>query len=386
MVLAMFMATLPAIAAPPDLTNGGVPTTTKSLNLGPTGAHGWLYHVNENSSENRQILVTTVDAGSPSACILAAGDVILGVDGTGSNPVNFTSDARKALGLAIADAEARNPATLKLLLWRAGVTTTQTLTLQTMGAYSTTAPYNCPKSALILEQGLDYVMANQTSGNMSLGVLALLAANNPADPDNAARLARAQADALAIMPTQAQMNDMLAGKVSTESKIAWSVGHRLIVLAEYYLTTGDAQVLPGIEALAVAVANGQSALGTMGHQFTNPGPDGSLNGTYNVGYGCVNSAGMPAFLGLLLAKECGLTNPEIEPAIARASRFFAASSGYSAHPYGEHEPYRQLHESNGKSGLAAICFSLQENRVEEEKFYAQMPTPEPSWAPSFLIQ
>ncbi|MES2980862.1 MAG: DUF6288 domain-containing protein [Verrucomicrobiota bacterium] len=366
-------------AAPPDLTNGGVPTTTKTLNLGPTGAQGWLYHVSVDSGESRQILVKTVDVGSPAAGILAAGDVILGVNGTGANPANFTSDARKALGYAIADAEARNPATLKLLRWRAGVTTTETITLQTMGAYSATAPYNCPKSALILERGLDYVMANQDSGLWKMGLLALLAGNNPADPDNAARLARAQSEARSLMPTQAQINDMLANKVSTESKVAWTVGHKLIVLSEYYLVTGDAQVLPGIEAYAVAVANGQSALGTMGHQFTYPAADGSLNGPFNGdAYGCVNSSGMPAFLGLLLAKECGLTHPKIGAGIARASRFFAAYSDYGAHPYGEHEPGRTGHESNGKTGLAAICFSLQENRVEEGKFYAKMATAAPS--------
>ena len=93
----------------PDLTAGGTPTSTKVLNLGPTGARGWLYHVNENSSQSRQILVKTVDAGSPAAGILAVGDVILGADGTGASPVNFASDARKALGYAIADAEANFP-------------------------------------------------------------------------------------------------------------------------------------------------------------------------------------------------------------------------------------------------------------------------------------
>ncbi len=366
------------MAAPPDLTNGGVPSSTKNLNLGPTGAQGWLYHVNDNSSESRQILVKTVDVGSPAAGILAAGDVILGANGTGANPVNFSSDARKELGYAIADAEARNPATLKLLRWRAGTTTTATLTLQTMGAYSATAPYNCPKSALILGNGLDYVMANQDSGYLKIGLLALLAANNPADPDNAARLARAQLEARSIMPTPAQINDMLANKISTDSKIGWTTGHRLIILCEYYLATGDAQVLPGIEACAVAVANGQSALGTLGHEFTSPGPDGSLNGTFNMSYGAVNSAGMPAFLSLLLAKKCGLTHPKINDGIARASRFFAAYADYGAHPYGEHEPSRTSHESNGKSGLAAICFSLQQNRIEEGKFYAKMATAAPS--------
>ncbi len=364
-----------AYSQAPDLTAGGTPTTTKKINLGPTGARGWFYHVSENSSESRQILVQTVDAGSPAADILAPGDVILGANGSGANPSTFSSDARKTLGYAIAAAEARNPATLKLLRWRSGTTTTVTITLQTLGAYSATAPYNCPKSALILKKGLDYVMANHDSGQWNLGLLPLIAANNPADPDNVARLARAQTDARSLMPTQAQIDEMLAGKVSTESKVAWAVGHKLIVLSEYYLVTKDAQVLPGIEAYAVAVANGQSMLGTMGHQFTYPAPDGSLNGPFNGdAYGCVNSSGMPAFLGLLLAKECGLKNPEIDPAIARASRFFAAYADYGAHPYGEHEPARTSHESNGKTGLAAICFSLQKNRAVEAKYYSMLAT------------
>ena len=37
------------------------------------------------------------------------------VDGTGAEPVDFTSDARKALAFAIDDAEGNNPAVLKLL-------------------------------------------------------------------------------------------------------------------------------------------------------------------------------------------------------------------------------------------------------------------------------
>ena len=141
-----------ASAAPPDLTAGGLPSDTDYWNLGPTGMQGWFYHVGESSDESRQILVTVVDAGSPASGILAVNDVILGVDGTGAEPVNFTSDARKKFADAIADAEARSPATLKLLRWRTGVTTTVSVTLQTLGAYSATAPYNCPKSAAILER------------------------------------------------------------------------------------------------------------------------------------------------------------------------------------------------------------------------------------------
>ena len=114
------------MAAPPDLTTCGVPGDSISFNMGPTGVRGWVYHVRENSSESRQIQIKSVESGSPAAGILAVNDVILGADGTGAEPVNFISDARKSLGLglAIGDAEARNPATLKLIRWRAGATST----------------------------------------------------------------------------------------------------------------------------------------------------------------------------------------------------------------------------------------------------------------------
>ena len=138
-------------AQAPDLTNGGTPNNEVTINLGATGMRGWVYHSKGDTSASRQILVTSVAAGSPADGVLAVDDVILGADGTGGTPASFTTDARKSLGHAIADAEARSPATLKLLRWRAGSTTTVSVTLQTLGAYSATAPYNCPKSKRILE-------------------------------------------------------------------------------------------------------------------------------------------------------------------------------------------------------------------------------------------
>jgi hypothetical protein len=91
--------------------------------------------------------------------------------------------------------------TLRLIRWRAGVTETVQITLQTMGAYSATAPYNCPKSAAILEKDLQHIMANETAGLFSLGTLTLLAADDPSNPNNAARQARAQAEIQAILPS-----------------------------------------------------------------------------------------------------------------------------------------------------------------------------------------
>ncbi len=371
-LVALLSGPMTVSAAPPDLTAGGVPGDTLTTNLGPTGLRGWMYHVKINTGESRQIQVTAVDAGSPADGVLAVNDVILGANGTGATPDNFTSDARKSLALAIADAEARTPATLKLIRWRAGATTTVQLTLQTMGAYSATAPYNCPKSTQILEKGLQYIMAGETAGRYSLGTLSLLAGNDPANPNNAARQARAQAEARALIPTAAEYAQLVSNVRDTAS--TWQRGHTLIVLAEYYLQTGDALVLPAIEAYALNVAKNQSMFGTLGHIYAEKNPDGSDNGPMGGVYGPVNSTGLPCFYGLLLAKKCGLTNPEIAPAIERTSRFFAYYAGKGSIPYGEHEAYYQGHETNGKSGLAALAFELQDNRLVEEKFFAKMAT------------
>lgn len=377
--------TCPAIAEvmPPDLTTGEQPIDAKgkqddplksAINLGPTGLNGWIYHKGIDSSMSRQILVTSVSEGSPAAGILQVNDVILGVDGTGADPVPFSSDARISFGKAIGEAEARDPALLKLLIWRAGKQSVAGIKLQTMGAYSPTAPYQCAKSAIILEQGLKETMANQDEGVWSLNSLPLLAANDPANPANAARQAKAREWARKLILPQDEIDKRLAGYVSTQSKVGWTRGHELVVLAEYYLHTRDPDVLPSIEAMAVEACNGQSLLGTMGHQFSNPILNGKVNGPYNIGYGAINSAGVPCFYGLLLARKCGVTRPELEPAIRRATNFFGSFTGYGAIPYGEHMPGRGSHESNGKMGLAALALSVEGTRKESARYFTKMAT------------
>jgi len=365
-IITLFVTLLTStLAAPPDLTAGGTPgTDDRTFNLGPTGMRGWAYYTHHaNTSESRQILVSKVANRSPAKNKLSSGDVILGADGTGANPVNFSADARKSLAYAIQDAEARSPATLKLLRWRSGSTTTVTLTLQTMGAYTATAPYNCPKSALILQQGLDYVENNESVGKYSFGGLTLLAT------DDASLRAKAQTEARALIPSASYRNFLMRDERDDSGNYpTWDRGHKLIFLAEYYLATGDSQVLPAVEAYAINLANNRSMFGTLGHDFADwkHGPTGR-------GYGSVNSAGMPCLLGVLLAKECGLNNPELDPAIEAANTFFAWYSGKGGIPYGDHEPY-MAYENNGKNGLGAVYFGLQSSRVDEGKFFAQMAT------------
>ncbi|HEX5790186.1 MAG TPA: hypothetical protein VFY13_03485, partial [Luteolibacter sp.] len=72
--------------SPPDFTKGEaivdakgakVDPLEKDINLGPTGAQGWVFHKSVDSGASRQILVTVVAPGSPADGTLAAGDVIL---------------------------------------------------------------------------------------------------------------------------------------------------------------------------------------------------------------------------------------------------------------------------------------------------------------------
>ena len=51
------------------------------VNLGPTGARGWMWGMRLRTDFARQILITKVDAGSPADGMLQVDDVILGING-----------------------------------------------------------------------------------------------------------------------------------------------------------------------------------------------------------------------------------------------------------------------------------------------------------------
>ena len=148
-----------------DLTKGSKPDQkdlkNEHWNLGATGLRGWFHRQNRRSADTTkttQILVTEVAPGSPADKLFEEGDVILGASGNGKAPQPFTVDARKSLAHAIADAEARSPAELKLIQWRSGERRVVALKLRTLGRYSATAPYNCPKSKAVLQLGLEKLM------------------------------------------------------------------------------------------------------------------------------------------------------------------------------------------------------------------------------------
>ena len=88
-------------------------------------------------------------------------------------------------------------------------------------------------------------------------------------------------------------------------------GYRNLFLCEYYLLTGDQEVLHAIREYTVALAKGQSMYGTFGHGFAEPTPDGKLHGSIPP-YGPVNAAGLIGNLAIVMGKKCGVADPEVD--------------------------------------------------------------------------
>jgi hypothetical protein len=338
--------------AVPDFTKGAkVPKGAKhDWNLGPTGLRGWIFCDQLVTTDARQILVTKVDKGSPAADAFLIGDVILGV---GGKP--FSYDPRTEFGKAITTAESNaGDGKLAITRWRAGQSDEVVLKLPVLGSYAGTAPFDCDKSKLLLEQGCKALAARMSKPGYaemdaiprSLNALALLAGGN--------------ADHLPLVKKEAEW----AARYSAKSMQTWYYGYCMVFLSEYVLATGDESVLPGLKRLALEAAKGQSAVGSWGHGFAIP--DGRLGG-----YGMMNSPGVVLTIGLVLAREAGVKDAEVSAAIERSAKLLRFYAGKGAIPYGDHSPWMEGHEDNGKCGMAAVLFNAL-GEAKGAEFFARM--------------
>lgn len=338
-------------AAPPkapDFTNGDVIPKgwDHDWNLGATGARGWMHSDKLATTSARQIRITTVDENSPADGVLAVGDVILGVAGK-----DFSYDPRTEFGKALTAAESdAGGGRLSLTRWRDSKIETVHLKLPVLGTYSATAPYDCPKSRRILERGCKALAKNITAPKYkphsivrSLNALALLASGDP--------------QYLPLVKKEAEH----AAAYNSTHRQGWTHGYLTLFLAEYVMATGDKSVLPGLRRLALETANGQSLVGSWGHSFV--GEDGRLGG-----YGMMNSPGIPLTIGLVLAREAGVNDTKIDVAIERSTKLLRFYIGKGSIPYGDHAPWTQAHDDNGKNGMATVLFDALGERGGAEYF------------------
>ncbi|MHB0958706.1 MAG: DUF6288 domain-containing protein [Pirellulaceae bacterium] len=335
----------------PDFTQGDrIPEgADHDWNLGASGARGWMFSDKLVTTDARQIAITEVEKNSPADGVLAVGDVILGISGK-----RFSTDPRTELGQALTMAESESGGgNLSLIRWRAGRTAKVVVRVPVLGTYSATVPYNCPKSQRILEQGCQVLAARiaepsyqQNAITRSLNALALLASGKE--------------EYLPLVRKEA----LWAADFSADSFQTWYYGYVMMLLSEYVAATGDESVMPGLRRLALEAANGQSIVGSWGHKFARQ--DGRLGG-----YGMMNSPGLPLTISLILAREAGVDDPQVGEAIEKSSRLIRFYVGKGAVPYGDHHPWIETHEDNGKCGMAAVMFNLL-GETKGAEFFSRM--------------
>ena len=350
-----------ASPAPPDLTQGGKPDNEHRWTLGATGARGWMWsRYVAGGSENtdaRQILITQVAKGSPADGVLQDGDVITGVNGQA-----FGGNARILFAQALMEAETEaKRGVLKLVRWRAGKTENVQLKLRVLGTYVPTAPYDCAKSKRIFEQGCEAI-ANRgfkdKQGNVQVSI--------ENDMNALALLALVVSGREEYRPLVAEYALKVAEcQPRRDGLPSWEYAYNTLFLAEYALATKDKAVMAGLRRLSLEIARGASGVGTWGHGFVQP--SGNLGG-----YGCMNQPGIPLTLAMVLAREAGVKDPDLDKTITKASGFLRQWVHKGAIPYGDHEPW-PWHDDNGKCSGAAVLFDLLGDR-EAAAFYSRMGT------------
>lgn len=305
--------------------------------LGVTGA--WL----RDFVQREELVVAGIDEGSPADGVLQLNDIVVGVNG---RLFEEGEDGRVALGYALAEARTRKlGGTLTIHAVRDGEIQNLPIKLAVGDDYSPTWPFRCRKSEKIANQAVRCILDNPPSNIMGLHhgggywtPLFLMASGD----HEAVELVRRCVYGL-VKDTYPEPN----------KGHSWNSGYSLVNLCEYYLLTGDSVVLSAIKYYKEVLENGQASSGSWGHGC----PCG--------GYGEVNCVGLTCFIGLALARECGL---EMQPVpLPRSIRFFGKFTGGGI-PYGNHGSGPPGRSNNGSLGQAAVAFHVLEEHGVAERF------------------
>lgn len=325
-------------------------TVYPEFTVGPTGIRATI--------ENLEVVVKGAVAGSPAASAgLQVGDVLLSaqVVQTGEVRSFAGTDPRVPLGEMIDLAEGAN-GQLAFEVRRGAGTVSVPLTLPAIGGYGAVWPLGDAKSDTIVANLAAYIAASQkanadyvfggstvgfTSLQAALASLFLLSTDDPAYLDEVRDHARA-----------------LAASAETRSNagghICWQLGYQGILLAEYYLKTGDSQVLAGLEELCAWCIDAQAA-GGWGH-----------GASFSPGYvqsGLMNHPGTTILIALTLARECGVAVDDT--GYNAAWKLWYRFAGRGSVPYGDHRPENGS-SVNGRNAMLACALSL----LDEPRYQA----------------
>lgn len=325
--------------------------------LGPTGLTGTV--------SNKVIKVSQVDEGSPADGRITKGDEIIGV-GSGK----FEDDPRRALAQVINAAEDTDGRITLILKGDKQVK----LQLEALGSYAETAPYDCAKTELIIQRAADY-LATQIKNSLDPENRRSRGTYNSGATHSAllGLMATGESEYIDLVKKAIYSTDILkpnlekiAAQIRGEEPmgyVGWYWGYNCLLLGEYYLLTEDASVLPALEAYAVNLARGQDAGGLWGHKM-------AVNGRLP-GYAQMNQSSLSSFMGMLIARKCGIDHPDLDQGIAKTYAYYATYINEGGFNYGVHGPNQKAFNNNGMSGSGAMCMALLDDK-EGVRFFSRL--------------
>lgn len=285
--------------------------------------------------------IKAIEPGSPaSKTDLKPGLIIESINGEKLKDI----DPRIQLGNLITAAEAKDGIMKLLVADRPGGPTREVVvTIPVLGSFSRTWPLDCPKSDKIVRNYAAYLkQPGADKGLADMGMLFLLSTGDESD----LAFVRDWARGLKAVPT-----------------MPWHLGYGGLAICEYYLRTGDAEVMPILQARADKLVEMENN-GGWGQRE----PMTAM--TYGGGGGHLNAAGVLCAAYLIMAKECGAHIPEdtLQRVIAHYYRF----AGRGNVPYGNGKPETGFTD-NGKNGKNAIVMAAAANLTPngEQTIYAR---------------
>ena len=335
--------------------------------LGPTGLRVSLYGPN--------LYVRFAYKGSPADGKIFRDDMIYAVNGK-----LFGDDILGEVAEAITYAETEEGAgKISFDLVRDGKKMTVDLHLEVLGSYSPTAPYDCAKTDRIVSNAEKYIA--ERGGTMTTGhptfrnsdALFLLAAGTP------------EYQGLVRRHVYLRMKDWDPSQpvdpLGYKTRGSWTLAADALLAGEYYLSTGDTNVLPFMKYCCdslTAVQYRPSDKVKLPVDYTNPGLIGgwrhNFQGTGNLGYPTMPAIGVPATIGYLLAKEAGARydfagyDRAVNWFLHNGARVGHIQYGAFREPVTTTDPIDEdklrkgmLFNGNGCIGGAAIIFDLRHN-------------------------
>lgn len=277
---------------------------------------------------NFTMRIKGIDTGSPADTAgLKPGMIIRSINGETLADI----DPRIQLGNMITKAEAGNGKMVMAVSdsIKHSATREVVVQLEPMGSYSETWPINCTKSNKIVRNLAKYIKAGGNQGFGSLGMLFLLSTGDDSDLAHVRKWARSQSTSV------------------PDRFHTWNAGLGKLALCEYYLRTGDQQVLPAIQAATDSILRAENNGG-----WGNRAAIAKL--TYGGGGGHLNAGGVHAATFLVLAKQCGAEIPDDQ--FLRVLAHFYRWAGRGNVPYGNNKP-EGSYTDNGKNGGLALTMA-----------------------------